>query len=216
MVQNPYKCLWFLESIPQNHTNSYFFSYNFCDVHKISQHSDFLLGFFQIVNEWPDFTAATKMQHVFKSLYAFWLLCQEVETFVWILKHVHTLITVQRKRINLGQMIHHNMIFYLVVSNYQQVKHTVFEIFPSSLDNLKMAYIPWLQGCSSLFQFFVFCWTNLLISARQIKKESNVTSKHTRPWQVVMIKFTYKIIYLSLDLKTVNVTEQNVLMLSWE
>ena len=88
MVRNPYKCLWFLESIPQNHTNSYFFSYNFCDVHKISQHSDFLLGFFQIVNEWPDFTAATKMQHVFKSLDAFWLLCQEVETFVWILKHV--------------------------------------------------------------------------------------------------------------------------------
>lgn len=127
---------------------------------------------------------------------------------------IHTLITVQRKRINLGQMIHHNMIFYVVVSNYQQVKHTVFEIFPSSLDNLKMAYIPWLQGCSSLFQFVVFCWTNLLISARQIKKESNVTSKHTRPWQVVMIRFTYKIIYLSLDLKTVNVTEQNVLMLS--
>ena len=31
---------------------------------------------------------------------------------------IHTLIAVQHKRINLGQMIHHNIIFYLVVSNY--------------------------------------------------------------------------------------------------
>ena len=145
------------------------------------------------------------MQHVFKSLYAFWLLCQEVETFVWILKHVLRSIPwslFNIKALTLVKiMIHHNMIFYVVVSNYQLVKHTVFEIFPSSLDNLKMAYIPWLQGCSSLFQFVVFCWTNLLISARQTKKESNVTSQHTRPWQVVMIRFMYKIIYLSLDLK---------------
>ena len=172
MVQNPYKCLWFLESIPQNHTNSYFFSYNFCDVHKISQHSDFLLGFFQIVNEWPDFTAATKMQHVFKSLYAFWLLCQEVETFVWILKHVlrsilWLLFNIKELTLVKQSITTWSFMWWCQIINWLNI----FENFPSSLDNLKMAYIPWLQGCSSLFQFVVFCWTNLLISARQTKKK---------------------------------------------
>ena len=201
-----------------------FFSYNFCDVHKnlISRHRDFLLSFFQIVNEWPDFTVATKLQHVFKSLYAFWLLCQEEETFVWILKHVlrsipWLLFNIKELTLVKWSITTWSFTWWCQIINRLNIQYLkLLFIFPSSLDNLKMAYIPWLQGCSSLFQFVVFCWTNLLISARQTKKESNVTSKHTRPWQVVMIRFTYKIIYLSLDFKTVNVTEQNVLMLSWE
>jgi len=162
----------FLKVSPKTIQTLFFFSYNFCDVHKISQHSDFLLSFFQIVNEWPDFTVATKLQNVFKSLYAFWLLCQEVETFIWIPKHVQRSIpwspfNIKELTLVKWSITTWSFMWWCQIINWLNI----FENFPSSLDNLKMAYIPWLQECSSLFQFVVFCWTNLLISARQTKKK---------------------------------------------
>ena len=91
----------------------------------MSKHGGFLLSYFQIVCEWRDFTVVTELRDVFKSLYGLEGRGQEIRDicmdFEPCLK-VRSLISVQHKSIKLGQMIHLNVIFHVVGSNYRLVK----------------------------------------------------------------------------------------------
>ena len=90
---------------------------------KAGKHSDIPLSYFQIVGEWPDLIVVTKLQNVFRVCMVFGGRCQEVRNICngfW--SKVHSSTTVQRKSIRLDQMIHLNLIFHMVVSNYRLVK----------------------------------------------------------------------------------------------
>ena len=90
----------------------------------MSKHSDFHLIFFQIEGTWQDFTVVTKLIKNIKSLYGFgggFLkirdVCMKFEPYL----KVHYLVSVDPKRIILGQMTNLNTIFHVVVSVYRLV-----------------------------------------------------------------------------------------------
>ena len=91
----------------------------------MSKHSDFHLIFFQIEGTWQDFTVVTELIKNFKSLYGFggrFLkitdVCMKFEPYF----KVYNLVSVDPKRIILGQMTNLNTIFHVVVSVYRLVK----------------------------------------------------------------------------------------------
>ena len=122
-IQMSLICWQFLDSVPQNHINSPFYFTISVIFMKAGKHSDIPLSYFQIVGEWPDLTVVTKLQNVFRVCMVFGGRCQEVRNICngfW--SKVHSSTTVQRKSIRLDQMIHLNLIFHMVVSNYRLVK----------------------------------------------------------------------------------------------
>ena len=107
--------------IPQNHLKKKLFY----DFSLKWARPEFHLNFFQMVGEWWDFTVVTKLIKHFKSLYGFWGCCLKIRYVCMDLKpyfNVHNLVSVYPKNIKLAQMTTLNVIFHVVVSDYQLVK----------------------------------------------------------------------------------------------